>query len=330
MARPRLLVSGVINWDTTLFVDRLPAAGEELQVRLVITGPGGKGANTAAAAAGILGSLQVGIIGGIGTDEIATRQLHILEREGIDTSCVVRQENLASGAAYIIVDRSTGENIVLTNMSANELKKEPLLLGSSDVLSTAIKSAEMLVVIDPPLDIASALAQRANAGMKQLVLSPALLTQQGLASLKQYLERGDVIILNESESKFLSKSGADALGAGRELSQVLGGKSVVVTLGSQGCMLFSDGKRALIPPLDLLSFGLKVVNTVGAGDTFVGTFASFKLEGLDFIESLFLANVAAGLKTTREETRGSPSKHEIMQYAGDSRLSSALNSIRLG
>jgi ribokinase len=103
-----------------------------------------------------------------------------------------------------------------------------------------------------------------------------------------------------------------------------------VTLGSRGCIVFSDGKRALIPPLDLSSFGLKAVNTVGAGDTFVGTFASFRLEGLDFIESLFLANIAAGLKTTREETRGSPSKLEILKYAGDSKSNSALNSIRLG
>jgi ribokinase len=51
---PNLLICGAINWDTTLFVERLPNPGEEIRVIRVASEPGGKGANSAVAAAKIL------------------------------------------------------------------------------------------------------------------------------------------------------------------------------------------------------------------------------------------------------------------------------------
>ena len=55
LSMPSIIVCGAINWDTTMFVDRLPMPGEEIKVEKVISVPGGKGANTAVAAARILG-----------------------------------------------------------------------------------------------------------------------------------------------------------------------------------------------------------------------------------------------------------------------------------
>jgi len=59
---PEILVSGAINWDTTLFVERLPNPGEEVRTTKVVSVPGGKAANTAVAAAKILGTNNVGIM----------------------------------------------------------------------------------------------------------------------------------------------------------------------------------------------------------------------------------------------------------------------------
>jgi sugar/nucleoside kinase (ribokinase family) len=79
-------------------------------------------------------------------------------------------------------------------------------------------------------------------------------------------------------------------------------------------MLCSDGKGKKIAPLHLSLSGLNVASTVGAGDTLVGAFGAFKVKGFEDARALYLANIAAALKATREETRASPTYEEIQRY----------------
>ena len=310
MSMPRLLVCGAVNWDTTLFVDKLPRPGEELKVKRVISVPGGKGGNTAVAAARILGKNQVGIIGKLGSDKIADRQQEILLEEGVDVSFLAHQDEFPSGQAYVIVD-GNGENMILTHRAANAtLSRESIRDGS---IAAAIESSNMLIVIDPPIDAAFELVEQAKKHGKTIVLSPATLVSHGFSTLKDLLQASDYIILNEHESKSLIPA-KDAVAACEQLSSSLGSKPVITTLGSRGCILCHGGRKKEIPTIDLAPLGLKVVSTVGAGDTFEGAFASFKLKGLADIEATFLANVAAALKITREQTRGSPTYEEIVRY----------------
>ncbi|HET7148926.1 MAG TPA: PfkB family carbohydrate kinase [Candidatus Nitrosopolaris sp.] len=65
--------------------------------------------------------------------------------------------------------------------------------------------------------------------------------------------------------------------------------------------------------------GLKKVNTAGAGDAFIGTFCAMKILGKNHIESIFLANLSAALKVTREETRGSPTIDELIEFSSSIR-----------
>ena len=43
------IVTGVINWDKTIFVKKFPKQGEEVEVERIVDVPGGKGANVAVA-----------------------------------------------------------------------------------------------------------------------------------------------------------------------------------------------------------------------------------------------------------------------------------------
>jgi len=70
----------------------------------------------------------------------------------------------------------------------------------------------------------------------------------------------------------------------------------VVTLGDKGCVTCRDGKSMMIPPMHLASSDLKIVSTVGAGDTFVGAFGAFKLKGFEDSRALYFANVAERLR----------------------------------
>ncbi|HYT43912.1 MAG TPA: PfkB family carbohydrate kinase, partial [Methylomirabilota bacterium] len=82
------LVSGAINWDKTIFVQKFPKIGEEVQVERVIDFPGGKGANVAVSSARILGKDKVVLFGALGSDLIAKEHLEILRKEGVITDLI--------------------------------------------------------------------------------------------------------------------------------------------------------------------------------------------------------------------------------------------------
>jgi ribokinase len=321
---PRLLVCGVINWDTALFVQSLPAPGEEVRVVRMSSFPGGKGANTAVAAARMLGRAQVGMAGMLGSDSVAEQQIRILEQEGVDVSCISRQQGADSGTAYVIVD-SKGEDMILTHMAANLAMTEESV--SSSQVSSAIDEAAAIVVIDPPLDVAATLLTRAKRAAKLTIWSPALLTRLGLAALQEHVKNVDYLILNEHEASQLVSIEGGAAACGK-LAAMLGCR-VVTTLGRRGCVFCWEGNEAIIPAMDLASYSLKTVSTAGAGDTFVGTFAAMKVRGLEDIEALFMGNIAAALKTTKEEARGVPTFDEVSRYSNDERMRSLFSGIKV-
>ena len=315
----KVLICGAINWDTTLFVERLPNAGQEIPVMRVASEPGGKGANTAVAAAKILGNNSVATIGMLGVDDIADRQLRILQDQGVDTTLIWESDKLLSGQAYVIVDKN-GENMILTYQAAN-LAFTADFVESSKVLS-AIEESGMVIVIDPPLDVAAALIVNSKGRGKTVIWAPALLTNYGFSVLEQYIRDVDYLILNQQEAKSLT-SIHDGIQACTNISNAISGK-VVVTLGHEGCILCSGGKGKKISPFHLSLSGLNVASTAGAGDTLVGVFGAFKVKGFEDERALYLANIAAALKTTREETRASPTYEEIQRYVKENEDSSSI------
>ena len=322
---PSELVSGAVNWDTSIFVEKFPSLGEEVKAKKVISVPGGKGANVAVASARILGTNEVGIIGALGSDDIADKQTKILREEGIDTSCIKRIDDASSGQAYILVDH-TGENYILTYKAANHMITADMV--SDDATINAIKNSKLITVIDPPLEVADALISNAKSFGKGIIWSPALLTRHGFDWLKELLLKTDYVIVNESELAILTGMN-DAVKACLTLSDKIGGKRVIATLGKEGCVLCWQTKTATIPALDLAALGLRAINTVGAGDAFVGAFSALKIKGFGDVEALFMANIAGSLKTTKEETRGSPSYAELRRYFDDQRVQLLFTKIRV-
>lgn len=317
------LVSGAINWDTSIFVEKFPDPKEEIKAKKVISVPGGKGANVAIASARILGSNNVGIIGALGDDDIANKQMKILKEEGIDISTIKQIKNASSGQAHVVVD-SSGENFIITYKAANHMITSDMV--NDDVTKNALKGCKLITVIDPPLEVAASIINNARNMDKTIVWSPGLLVRNGFDKLKEALLKTNYIILNESEAKILANMD-NAVNSCNKISEKLNGKKVIGTLGKNGCILCWQNKKASIPTPDPAKLGMKVVNTVGAGDAFVGAFSALKIKEFGDVESLFLANIAGSLKTTKEETRGSPSYKEIRQYFDDKRVQSLFGKI---
>jgi ribokinase len=115
----------------------------------------------------------------------------------------------------------------------------------------------------------------------------------------------DWLIPNESEYELLfgSRPERDAVAAGGPTRSY----GLVVTLGAAGVLVSEPGATTVVsaPPA-------AVVDTTGAGDAFVGAFATGLAAGLGAVDAARLGCVAASMSVRRPGTQRSfPSRDEI-------------------
>jgi len=304
---PELAITGALNWDINLFVNHIPQSGQEVVVQKIDRVPGGKGGNVAVAASRILGHGRVALVACVGHDDVGKKQISILNEEGVDTSAVQILEKFESGQAYITVDEK-GSNVIETHFGANAgLERDHLLLQP---VQTILAGITMLVVIDPPRQVAGKLLAEGRRLERSVMWHPGVLTRFGLAEFKKDMKDIDYLVLNEHEAT--SFAGAKTLDQSLSvLSKVSPRAKILVTLGSKGAAFYSAGKTTKIPRISLDKLGRKVVNTTGSGDAFVGAFSAYKVLGVNDLDAFRYANMAGALKACHLETRGSPMRKEL-------------------
>jgi sugar/nucleoside kinase (ribokinase family) len=278
--------------------------------------PGGTGANVAVAAARILGPGEVALFGALGRDEIADRQLGILDAEGVVHEPVVRIGGQSSGHAYIFVDHS-GQNVIASHLGANAvLDTRHARQGK---VSTTLQDCRCIVLTDPPLPVASYLLQAASSLDVPALWDPGVLVQHGWNALAPLTGKADTLILNEAEARrlFGASESRDIVGS---LDQRGAPSYLVLKQGERGSLLVNCTTGAItpIPPLPIEALGLSVVSTVGCGDVFLGAYAAYLSLGQGRSAALIMASAAAGMNAARPETRGGPTHallEETMQKA---------------
>ena len=304
-----LICCGAINWDINLFMDRLPRTGEEVPVNEIQRVSGGTAANVAVAAARLLGQGRVAFIGALGEDPIAEQQIGILGEEGVDFSGVLIVPGEESGQAYISIG-ADGANEIHTYFGAN------LRIRGSHFRDRErrdlIESADVCVIMDPPLETAEALAAACKENGVTVMWDPGVYSEHGLETLLPTLSNTDYFILNHLEYENLLGT-SDPRRVMEKLDRRVGGVKAIIKQGAEGSTicLGSTGATVSMEAVPLEELGLRAVNTVGCGDAFIGGFASAKVEGLDDVEALRRATAAGGFKVTRKETRGGPTAGEL-------------------
>jgi ribokinase len=312
-----LVVCGAINWDISCFVERLPVPGEEVTIKHISRVSGGTGGNVAVAAARILGAKKVALIGALGRDDIARRQITALEDEGVITEGIQHIKREESGQAYILVDQ-TGENVIASHLGANaRLCREHL---NKAQVKRQLQECRGIVLTDPPLEVAVELIHLAKRRAVPVLWDPGILISPNWEALQSFAKQAEVLFLNETEASALL--GTDELNMSLQKLKELGfGNHTVLKLGAQGAAMLepASGTVIQIPALPLKKLGLNVVNTVGCGDVFAGVFAAYHVMGSSLAQSLVMASAAAGLNATQPETRGSPARARLEEVANRSR-----------
>ena len=306
----KVAVAGAINWDINLFVNRLPEIGEEVPVERITRVPGGKAANVAVASARILGQGRVALIGCLGQDPIAERQIEILKGEGVVVSGIRLLEGTESGQAYIMIDKK-GRNVIHTLFGAN-LRLSPRDLYSPEILRLLYEPS-IVTLIDPPLETIERATSIAREHDKTLMWDAGVRSILGIKQLGTILKDIDYLVINQVEIKNLTGK-RDPPAAWERLSKINNELKLVAKLGERGCSLIGPDQIIEVSAIDLNKLDMQVINTVGCGDAFLGVFVASKCEGLKDKEALERANLAGALKATKPQTRGSPLKEELNGY----------------
>lgn len=298
-----IVVVGSLNMDLVVHTNRHPKPGETLLGRDFQTFPGGKGANQAVAAARAGG--QVFIIGRVGEDAFGSVLLESIARDGVNTTFVRRTSSTASGVALITLD-AEGQNTIVVASGANEMLTAQDVLASESIFENA---AALLMQLETPLDAVAQATELARKHKVRVILNPA--PAQALSS--NFLEQIDYLIPNENELALMT--GVQGVSLGLDSLSGMVGSAVIVTLGSNGVMLAERSDR---PKHHHLSgYTVNVVDTVAAGDAFVGAFGVALAEGKSALDAATFGNAAGAIAVTRPGAQPSiPTRAEIYQFLG--------------
>jgi ribokinase len=280
--------------DLTAYATVIPAPGQTLEGDLFTTGFGGKGANQAVIAAHC--GAEVHFVGKLGRDLFGDSIAENFKKLGIDSEFVERSDT-PNGVAHIWVD-ANGENRIIIIPGANhEIESKKAIEAIESIAGLAVVVAQCEIKQEVTLAAFSAAKKRGCV----TILNPA--PYQPLS--EELLAVTDWIIPNETEFKELHgqlPTSDDVLSSFRP------GKNSIVTLGSEGAVLItSDGNLSRVSAPKV-----SAVDTTGAGDAFVGTFAFALASGKSPEDAMKLGVKVASMSVTRKGAQSSyPSQAEI-------------------
>ena len=274
---PRIAVVGSINADLVVQMPKLPGRGETVSSAEPAWFPGGKGANQAVAAARMGGN--VSMFGAIGADEPGQMCLSALKQSGVNVDAVVTVSSPTS-TALVMVEHSGENQIVVADGANQHASFNAAQISAADAVIVQFEIPESVIVE----------VGKAAKGIFCVNAAPVRELSDELASLI------DVLIVNEHEFAQLGepKSGL-----------------VIVTAGAKEVVAYQNAEvvaKSQPPKVEAL-------DTVGAGDTFVGAFVVAYASGKTIPDSLDLACAASALSTLKLGAQsGMPTASEVNEF----------------
>ena len=299
-------VFGVFVADLCFFANAIPEKGQTILGNNHIVGPGGKGSNQAIAAARLGGS--VNFITKIGKDQNADMALSLYRDEGMDTSCVIQDENHLTGVAGIMINEKTGDNAInIVSGAAATLTKKDI----DNNLSFIKKSEIFLTQLETPYEATSYALKKAKEFNLTTIFNPAPASEINQNDFKLI----DYFTPNETEASFYLKKKVESkeeIKIAAKMFLEKGVKNIVITLGSRGVYFANSTENYFVDAFNLKD---KVIDTTGAGDAFNGAFAYALSNNHKNKEALKFANKVAGISTTRTGAANAmPKLKEVDNY----------------
>ncbi len=283
----KICVIGSSNIDQIAYTQNIPADGETLFGDSFQMGFGGKGANQAVMA-GLLGA-DVYMITCLGDDVYKEMTITNYQANNVNTDHIQMVRG-SSGVAPIWVD-STGQNRIIVIPGANNE------IDATKAISSMEEIGDIAVLVgqcEIPMDVNHEVFKYARSNSIITIFNPAPATTLD----KEFLNHISWLIPNENEFKLISGMEPNNENFMKFKKEVP--CNLIVTLGEKGAVLVEeDGTKYFEAPT------VEAVDTTGAGDSFIGTFA-YELSEEDSPEECIKKAVAkASQSVTKKGTQSS-------------------------
>lgn len=301
--KPKVTVVGSYNTDLVVRSPRMPEKGETILGGPFFSGPGGTGANQAVAAARL--GAEVTMVLKLGNDQFGDLAVKNLQEEKISLDYVFRTDESHTGVAFIIVD-DTGENLIVVASGTNSL----LTPADIDQAHRALVDADIVLFqLESPIETVQYAVKLAYEAGVTILLNPA----PGRVLDSGILSMIDILTPNQTEAEIitgLSISTPEQEKAAADVLLTHGVKAAVLTLGAEGALLATRKGKRVIP-----GYEVHVVDTTGAGDAFNGALAVAVAEGRSLEDAVTFANATAALQVTRVGTAPAmPTRNEVENF----------------
>ena len=290
----KIAVIGSINTDFTFKCNTLPAPSETVLGESFEIKYGGKGANEAVASARL--GAMVSLFGKIGNDMFSKANLDNLKKEKINVSHVEVEKGISGGSAGISVGSGTNSIIVVPGANAF-VDRNYIDRNKEQILQNDIFCLQLEIPFDTVDYLISLLAKE----KKTIIFNPSPIQSMD----KKLLKKCSYIIVNEVEIEKLPD-----FKSREQLLKAYKGK-LILTCGGDGVYFYEKRKVQHIPSLQIEN----IIDTTGAGDTFLGALAVALSENKTLGEAVEFANICAGLKIQKLGAQtGMPRKNDVVKY----------------
>ena len=283
----KICVIGSSNIDQIAYTKNIPADGETLFGDSFQMGFGGKGANQAVMA-GLLGA-DVYMITCLGDDVYKEMTINNYEANNVNTDHIQLVKG-ASGVAPIWVD-ATGQNRIIVIPGANnEIDAQKAISSIEEIgdISVLVGQCEI------PMEVNHKVFQYAKSNSVTTIFNPAPAKKLE----REFLEHISWLIPNENEFELISgmePNDDNFLKFNEEIPC-----NLIVTLGEKGAVLVDENKTHYFD-----APSVNAIDTTGAGDSFIGTFA-YELSESNSTESCIKKAVEkASQSVTKKGTQSS-------------------------
>lgn len=282
----------------------LPVPGETVKGSMFKLGAGGKGFNQGVAAHKAGGKVKM--VTKLGLDSFSKVALDEMEGLGMDNTFIFRTKEADTGVALILVDENTSQNEIVVILGASntisdeEVESLAPLLDATDYL---------LIQLETNMSAIEKVVEMADSRGIKIILNTAPIQEIS----DELLSKVYLVTPNEVEAQILTGIEVDSLEAADRAAKVFyskGVQNVVITLGSRGVYVSTEGKSELIP-----AYKVEPLDTTGAGDAFNGGLVTSLAEGKDIWEATRFANALAALSVQRlGTTPAMPTRNEVDEF----------------
>lgn len=248
------------------------------------------------------------IISAVGKDERGEQLTAVLRENGVDPSLLQRHPELPTGAVHVSLDPhgnpsydialpSAWDDIAVTRESIDAVHSSAVFIfgslacrrdSSLSTLRTLLKHAPLRVF---------------DVNLRSPFFS--------LPIVRELMRQADIIKMNDEELLVLTAGqGADGIEQGvLSIAEQTSAKSICITRGENGAVVYDNGSFIHHP-----GYRVEVVDTVGAGDSFLAGFVSELLRGEPLTQALAFGCALGAMVAGRKGANPAITAEEIDRF----------------